>query len=262
MARIKITQIYRYSPPPYPGVVVALGCSGSLTTAVVRTVTVVRVGGTTGGETTFSVVVLWTGVGNNTVVSTGGVSTAGAVPVLLPCWPVLPMVSVTVSTTVSVMAAQTVGIDGVPVVRVPVGGGTSAVVVVVSLPEGGGVPDGVPGVSGLPGVGVPVGGTSTVAVVSLPEGGVPDGVPGVSGLPGVGVSVGGTSTVVVVSLPEGGTSTVVVVSLPEGGDVPGTLGVGVSVGGITVMMVVPLPKGEPGVGVPPGGTTMVVVSLP
>lgn len=189
---------------------------------------------------------LWTG-GNTVVSSPGvGVSTAGGVVLLLP----VPTVRVTVSTTVSVIAAQTVGNDEVPVVRVrvPVGG----ISAVVSLPAGG-----VLEVSGLPGVGVPVGGTSTV-VVSLPDGGVLE----LSGLPGVGVPVGGTSAVVVVSLPEGGTSTVVVVSLPEGGGVPGTLGVGVSVGVITVTMVVPLPKGEPGVEVPPGGMMMVVVSLP
>lgn len=144
---------------------------------------------------------------------------------LLACWPV-PMVSVTVSTTVSVMTAQTVGADGVP-----------------GRPGVPGVLLGVPVVSGDPGVGVAVGGTSVdgtpVAVVlSLPEGvaGTP-GVPGVprvtvvSGVPGVGVTVGGTTTMVVVSLPEGVSG------------VPGMLGVGVLVGGgtSTVRVVVSLP---------------------
>lgn len=98
--------------------------SGSLSTAVVRMVTVARVGGP----------------GGSMVVSPG-VTTAAGEDVL--SWSG-PMVSVTVSMTVSVLSPQTVG---TPVVS--------------------GVLD-VSGVSGVAGVLVAVGGTTMVTVVSLP----------------------------------------------------------------------------------------------
>lgn len=193
-----------------------------------RTVTVVRVDVTTGagaGGVLMSVSLLW--MGGSTVVAPPGVG----VPV--------PTVRVTVSTTVSVITAQTVGVEGVVpgrpgVTEVPgtLGGVAGAVV------------SGEPGVvSGELGVGVAVGGTSVggtsvgvtsvAGVLSLPGGvpGLPGVVPVVSGLPGVGVTVdGGVWTMVVVSLPEEG------VSGP-----PGMLGVGIDVGGTSTVTVVPLP---------------------
>lgn len=218
-----------------------------------RTVTVVRVDVTTGGGGGTAPVslgllgLLW--MGGSTVV-------APPLPGVLP----VPTVRVTVSMTVSVITAQTVGTDWVEVVSgrpgvvagdvpggvvgvlggpggvvsgelgvggVAVVGGTS-VAVVLSLPEG------VPGVPGVPGVtGVVSGLPGVVPVVSGLPGvvpGLPGVVPVVSGLPGVGVRVrvGGTPPVtVVVSLPEEG------VSGP-----PGTLGVGVAGGTSTVIMVV------------------------
>lgn len=199
------------SSPLYPGRLLVL----ALTTAVVRTVTVVRVDVTTGagaGGVLMSVSLLW--MGGSTVVAPPGVG----VPV--------PTVRVTVSTTVSVITAQTVGVEGV----VPGRPGVTEVPGTV-----GGVAGAV--VSGELGVGVAVGGTSVggtsvAGVLSLPGGvpGLPGVVPVVSGLPGVGVTVdGGVWTMVVVSLPEEG------VSGP-----PGMLGVGIVVGGTSTVTVVPL----------------------
>lgn len=129
---------------PYPGrlvtVTVGLG-PGSLRTAVVRTVTVVRVGGvTTGGDGTTPVSVS-VGVSGGDgsllmmmVVATGGGGGGGS-------WVVSPGVSVTVSMMVSVTMPQTVGNTGVlGVPGMPVVPGAL----------------GVPGVSVVPGVpGVP-----------------------------------------------------------------------------------------------------------
>lgn len=95
-------------------------------------------------------------MGGSTVVTPGVSTTTGAVGDVLP---VPPIVSVTVSMTVSVTAPH-VGTAGVPGVGVAVGG--ISTVVVVSLP------DGISGPPGMLGVDIVVGGTSMVTVVSLP----------------------------------------------------------------------------------------------
>lgn len=168
---------------------------GSLTTAVVRMVTVVRVGGMiTGRDTTSVPLSVGTGslVGTRTVVTGGG--GGGGARVVCP-WPgvTTSVVSVTVSMMVSVTIPQAVGTCGVSVVP-----GTSPVTVVPGTPVVSVVP-GVPGV--VPGVSV-VPGTLGVSVVpGTPGVSVVPGVPGVPGVSGVLVAVGGTSTVTVVSLP-------------------------------------------------------------